>query len=159
MKKLLLSVFLSVFILSCQSKASQQLDEEVLLQEELEKIDWSKVDTYPTVDQCDTIADEKLKKDCFFDYVTQNLQVRLNQDTITGNFENLETLKILVTVDPDAKVYFQLYEIPDSLQGMTKAIDEFLIKQSKDFSVVHPALKRGVPVKSQFVVPVHLNKQ
>ncbi|KZE82747.1 hypothetical protein HX017_16060 [Myroides marinus] len=159
MKKFILSFFFATALIGCQTKSNPRMDEEIMLKEELDKIDWTKVDTYPTVDLCDTITDIQLKKECFFDYVTQNLQVRLNQDTITGNFDNLDTLKILVTVQPDSKVKFQLYEIPDSLQGMTKAIDEFLQRQSKDFSVVHPALKRGVPVKSQFVVPVQLNKQ
>ena len=45
MKKLLFSIFLSIVLLGCQNKANYQLDEEALLKEELEKIDWSKVDT------------------------------------------------------------------------------------------------------------------
>lgn len=159
MKKLLFLIFLSIVLLGCQNKANYQLDEEALLKEELEKIDWSKVDTYPSVESCDSLTDNQAKKDCFFSYVTQNLQLRLNADTIQGNFDQLDTLKILVTVQANSTIDFQLYEIPDSLKGLTKTIDDILHKQSQDFSTVHPALKRGVPVKSQFVVPVVLSKQ
>lgn len=159
MKKLLMFIFLLVLTTSCQLKYNQLPDEEVLLKEELDKIDWTKVDTYPTVDLCDSLLDDKSKRDCFFSFITQNLQVRFNADTIEGNFSQLDTLKILVTVQTDSKVDFELYDLPENLIEQTKTINTFLHQQGQVFSVVHPAVKRGVPVTSQFIIPVVLNKQ
>ena len=159
MKKSLMFIFLLVLTVSCQLKYNQLPDEEVLLKEELDKIDWTKVDAYPTVDLCDSLLDDKSKRDCFFAFITQNLQVRFNADTIEGNFTQLDTLKILVTVKTDSQVEFELYDLPETLIEQTKTINKFLHEQGQVFSVVHPAVKRGVPVTSQFIIPVVLNKQ
>ena len=57
-----LSLFFVFLVVSCQYFDAKAPDENVLLQEELKKINWSEVDQYPSIFQCDTIQDVVIQK-------------------------------------------------------------------------------------------------
>lgn len=159
MNKLLLFIFMSVVMASCQWTAKKLPDENSLLQEEIGKIDWTKVDSYPGVEPCDSLFDETERKKCFFEFITQSLQVELSADTLTGRFGHLDTLKVLVTVQANSHIKLELYDFPDSLKTQTASIDSLLRAKERNFPVVQPAIKRGLPVQTQFLVPLVLNRQ
>jgi hypothetical protein len=48
-------------------------------------------------------------------------------------------------------------QITDTISYNTTMIDSLLKARLVDFPKVHPAIKRGIPVKTQFVLPVILN--
>jgi len=139
--------------------SAQLPNEQELLEEELNKIDWTKVDTYPSVEACDSIFDEVARKNCFFDYITAALEENLRMDTLRGTFTTLDTLNVLVTIQADAQVSLALYQLNDSLKQQLKSVDSLLLEKSKYFQTLSPATKRGVPVTSQFVLPLVLHKQ
>lgn len=154
MGKIFLFILLSTILTSCQWNTKNIPNEQTLYQEEFKKIDWKKVDTYPSIDQCDSLIDEIAQHNCFFEFISNNLQTKLNVDTLEGKFESLDTLKIVVTIEADAKTSFQLYQYPDSLKSKIQVVDSILKIKDTDFPIIHPATKRGIPVKTQFVIPV-----
>ena len=46
------------------------------IKQELQKINWEEVDELPSVMQCDTIKDEAVRKQCFFDYLAHRITTR-----------------------------------------------------------------------------------
>lgn len=159
MKSSWIIFFFPVLFASCQWMSAQLPNEQELLEEELNKIDWTKVDTYPSVASCDTIFDETARKACFFDYITAALEENLRMDTLRGTFATLDTLNVLVTIQADAQVSLSLYQLNDSVKQQLKSVDSLLMVKSKTFDNLSPATKRGVPVTSQFVLPLVLHKQ
>ncbi|WP_267740534.1 hypothetical protein [Myroides injenensis] len=159
MNKILQIIFLSFLVTSCEFGTKQLPSQDQLLQEELNKIDWSKVDTYPSTSQCDSVQGNQEQKDCFFAYITTQLQERLYADTLKGRFTHIDTVKVLVTVQANSTVKFKLYETPDSLYTQSISIDSLLKSKEKDFPTILPATKRGIPVTSEFIIPVVLIKQ
>jgi len=151
--------FFPLLFTSCQWMSTRLPDEQQLLEEELNKIDWTKVDTYPSVAGCDSIFDATAQKACFFDYITSTLEENLSIDTLRGKFADVDTLKILVTIQSNAQVSLALYQLNDSVKKQVKSIDSLLEQKSKNFQHLSPATKRGVPVTSQFVLPLVLTKQ
>lgn len=159
MNKILQIIFLSFLVTSCEFGAKQLPNQDQLLQEELNKIDWSKVDTYPSTPLCDTVQGIQEQKDCFFAFITTQLQERLYADTLKGQFKHIDTVKVMVTVQANAVVKFKIYETPDSLYAQSISIDSLLKSKEKDFPTILPATKRGIPVTSEFIIPVILIKQ
>ncbi|MGG5505796.1 MULTISPECIES: hypothetical protein [unclassified Myroides] len=151
--------FFPFLITSCQWMSNKLPDEQQLLEEELNKIDWTKVDTYPSVASCDSIFDDETRKDCFFNYITAELEAKLQVDTLKGAFAQIDTLKVLVTIQSNAQVSLALYQLNDSLKQQLKSVDSLLQEKSKNLPHLSPAIKRGVPVTSQFVLPLVLHKQ
>ena len=149
------SVFLLLFsMVSCQYFEKQVPDEKELLEQELKKINWDEVDEFPSVLQCDTIKDVEIKRQCFFDYLAQTIQERIGIDTLQMLYPEMDTIEVKVTINPDASLQFEPQFSKDSITYDKVKIDSILTARLSDFPKVEPAIKRGIKVKTQFVLPV-----
>lgn len=154
MKKTIQLLFLLFVIQSCQYFEKEVPDEKQLLEQELKKINWDEVDEFPSVLQCDTIKDAEVKKQCFFDYLAQTIQERIGIDTLQMLYPEMDTIEVKVTVNPDASLQFEPQFSKDSVTYDKVKIDSILTARLSDFPKVEPAIKRGIKVKTQFVLPV-----
>ena len=158
MKKLLL-IALLIFFESCQYFEKRVPNEKELLDKELKHINWNEVDEYPTVAECETLADAAERKQCFFEFLTTTIQQKLADDTLSTLFPQLDTIEVTITVYPDAMMDFKPRFLKDSVAYDTKKIDSILHARLVDFPKVNPAIKRGIPVKTQFVLPVIIKSE
>lgn len=159
MRKLFPILFLLPLLFgACQYIDKQVPSEEALLKKELEAINWNEVDEFPSVVSCDSVTDKEQKKLCFFQYLTELIQMKLSSDTLAVQFPQLDTIDVKVTVLPNATLEFEP-QLTDSISGNRTEIDSIIKARLVDFPEIHPALKRGIPVTTQFVLPVILNVQ
>ena len=154
MKKLLLPFFLILLLCaSCLFFERRVPNEEELLRKELGAINWNEVDEFPSVAACDTISEKTERQKCFFEYLTNVIQEKLSVDTLALLYPELDTMAVKVTVFPDSMMTFEP-QIVDSITQDTIMIDSIIKLRLTNFPKVNPAIKRGVPVKTQFVLPV-----
>lgn len=152
-----IALLLLVFTLQgCQYFEKNVPAKEDLLNKELKKINWSEVDEFPSIAGCDSIVDKEARKQCFFDYLTQAIQEKLATDTLKILYPNLDTIQVKVTVFPDARLKFEPYFSKSNMEYDTVKIDSIMQVKLADFPPVQPAIKRGIKVKSQFILPVIL---
>lgn len=157
MKKIIpILLLFPMFFGACQYIDKQVPSEEELLKKELQSINWNEVDEFPSVVSCDSVADKEAKKQCFFQYLTELIQMKLSADTLAVLYPQLDTIDVKVTVLPNATMQFEP-QLTDSLSYNRAAIDSIIKMRLVDFPEIHPALKRGIPVKTQFVLPVILD--
>ena len=130
--------------------------EKELLQKELKAINWKEVDEYPSVVDCEKIEDKNQRKQCFSEVLTQLIQEKLNIDTLSVLYPELDTIEVKVTVFPNATMQFEPQFPKDSVAYDTIKIDSILKARLVDFPKINPAIKRGIPVKTQFILPVIL---
>jgi hypothetical protein len=140
--------FICIIFNSCQYFEKQVPSEKELLQKELKSINWKEVDEYPSVSNCEKIADKKLRQQCFFDVMSDLIEEKLNVDTLSIMYP--------VTIFPNATMKFEPQFPKDSVAYDTIKIDSILHARLVDFPKVNPAIKRGIPVKTQFILPVIL---
>ncbi len=150
-----------VFLLlaSCQYFGNQVPDEKVLLQKELKSINWKEVDEYPSVPDCDKISDKKLRQQCFFQTMTQLIQEKIGIDSLSILYPDLDTIEVKVTIYPNSAMQFEPQFPKDSVAYDTIKIDSILHARLVDFPKVNPAIKRGIPVKTQFILPVIIKSE
>ena len=153
MKKILF-YFLFLTTISCQYFEKEVPDEKEILEQELKKINWKEVDEFPSVLQCDTIKDAEIKRQCFFDYLAQTIQERIGIDTLQMLYPEMDTIEVKVIINPDASLQFEPQFSKDSVKYDKVKIDSILTARLSDFPKVEPAIKRGIKVKTQFVLPV-----
>ncbi|WP_221259703.1 hypothetical protein [Flavobacterium okayamense] len=156
MKKIILFILLISLTFSCQLFDKKVPDENALLQEELQKVNWKQVDQYPSVSSCDTILDKETQKACLFQFLTETIQNRISTDTIHILYPELDTISVKVTINPDASLIFETQKPTDSISYDIEVIDSILQNRLANFPKVEPAIKQGIKVKSQFVLPVIL---
>jgi hypothetical protein len=148
--------FVFLIFNSCQYVDKQIPSEKELLQKELKSINWKEVDEYPSVVDCEKIEDKKQRQQCFFEVLTQLIQEKLSIDTLSILYPELDTIEVKVTVFPNATMKFEPQFPKDSVAYDTIKIDSILKARLVDFPKINPAIKRGIPVKTQFILPVIL---
>ena len=128
--------------------------EKELLQKELKAINWKEVDEYPSVVDCEKIENKTQRQQCFFEVLTHLIQDKLSTDTLSVLYPKLDTIEVKVTIFPNATMQFEPQFPKDSVDYDRIKIDSILKARLVDFPKVNPAIKRGIPVKTQFILPV-----
>ncbi len=158
MKKIVFLIFVALFS-SCNYFQRPVPNEKELLEKELKSINWNQVDQYPSVSGCDSLATKELQKQCFFDYLKVAVQQKLVTDSLKILNPKKDTIQVKVTILPNATLIFDPQFPSDSVFYNKQKVDSFLKAKLVDFSKINPATKRGIPVKTQFILPVVLNRQ
>ena len=128
--------------------------EKELLKKELKAINWKEVDEYPSVVDCEIIENKTQRQQCFFEVLTHLIQDKLSTDTLSVLYPKLDTIEVKVTIFPNATMQFEPQFPKDSVDYDRIKIDSILKARLVDFPKVNPAIKRGIPVKTQFILPV-----
>jgi hypothetical protein len=138
---------------SCQFFDRRVPSEEELLKQKLEEVNWQEVSMYPTLPPCDGYFDKTRRRDCFFKEMGKILHGKFQKDTLTFAKFEIDTLWVKVTVNPDSTVLFetQLTEIPETKRDTLNSIIQ---ERLADFPKIEPAQKEGIPVRTQFLLPV-----
>jgi hypothetical protein len=153
------SLFLVILVFnSCRYFEKQLSSQKELLQKELKSINWNEVDEFPSLADCDKIDNKTQRQQCFFEILTQLIQEKLDADTLSVLCPELDTIDVKVTVFPNSTMQFEPQFPKDSVSYDTVKIDSILNARLVDFPKVNPAIKRGIPVKTQFIIPVILKK-
>lgn len=153
MRKIWLVLFF-LSLQSCQYFEKQVPSEKELLDKQIKEINWKEVDVYPSIVDCEQLTDKDQKKQCFFEFLSATIQQKLSVDTLKILFPKLDTIEVKVTVNPNATMQFEPLFPKDTVAYDTIKIDSILKLKLVDFPKVNPAIKRGIPVKTQFVLPV-----
>lgn len=152
--------FLIIFLFnSCQYFDKPVPSEKELLQKELKSINWQEVDEYPSVAECEKINDKKLRQQCFFEVMSQLIESKLDIGTLSGLYPALDTIEVKVTIFPNAAIKFEPQFPKDSVAYDTLKTDSIFQARLVDFPKINPGIKRGIPVKIQFILPVVLLKE
>jgi len=158
MKKAL-ALLLLFLISSCQYLGGEVPSKKELLDKELNAINWNEVDEFPSFSECDKIKDERMQNQCFFEFLTQTIQEKLSSDTLASLYPELDTIEVKVTVFPNSSMKFEPQFPKDSTTYDTIKMDSILKSRLVNFPKVNPATKRGLPVKTQFILPVIIKSE
>lgn len=154
MKKGIFVFLTSLVFFGCQYFEKNVPSKEELLQKELEKINWQTVDEYPTLPDCDSVTEKEAKKKCFFDALTIALYQKIGTDSVRKLLPKLDSLQVKIAIYPDQKTTFETI-LPSSAIDPVYT-DSIIQSKLTDFPVIEPAIKRGMKVKSEFVIPLVL---
>jgi hypothetical protein len=87
--------------------------------------------------------------------MAQTIQERIGIDTLRIEYPKIDTINVKITINTDSSLQFETQYTNDSIALADKTkIDSILMSRLSDFPKVEPAIKRGVKVKTQFVLPV-----
>lgn len=151
--------FLFFFLVSCHYFEKSIPSEEELLQKRLKEINWNEVTNYPSVAECDSILDKEQQKACFFNYLSTIIHQKMASDSLSTPTKIMDTLDVRVTIFPDATLSFEPIFKKDSVSYDKQKIDSLIKTRLTDFPKIEPALKEGIPVKTQFILPVILKME
>lgn len=154
MKRFLPVLILSLLCFACEGVITQKKSSEEFLEEELKTITWDDVDTYPLFPECDESESKINQQLCFETSLHNHLKSFIYNQDLVSNLLIHDTLLIHLSISKDSE-FFISEIIGDSLTFDTfPELQNQLYESISLLPRVEPALKRSVPVNTQFVLPL-----
>lgn len=145
-------------VFSCQYFDKKVPNEKELLEKQLKEINWNEVDEYPSINDCEKLEGKELRKQCFFEFLATTIQQKLSSES-KNLFANADSINVKVTVNANSTIDFETQSSNDSIAYNYKKIDSIIKSKFVDFPKINPAIKHGIPVKTEFILPIVLKQK
>jgi len=132
------------------------LDKKTNLQEVDTIIDFSSVDVFPSFKVCDSIIDKVAKTDCFRATIHKHIFESLAAYQLETRSPIDEVVQVEVVIDNKGKTSIHKIIISNSLKLAIPKIDSLIRVSLINMPKLFPATKRGIPVATQYQIPIHI---
>ncbi len=152
-KIIILATLIGFAIQSCQY-FNKPVSKQKLLQKELKTINWNLVDEYPSIADCESLDSKAQQKQCFFEFLIHDIHQKINTQNLAFKQQLPDTLLIQTTIFQNATLKFKT----QNAGSMTTKADSVLQIQTTNLPQIKPATKRGMFVKTEFILPIKIKK-
>ena len=150
-----LLVFLSLG--SCNLFQSKEKRTQELINAELREMDWNSVDSYPLFLECDETASKEVQKQCFEQQLTTHFENTLREFEFTVDSDRGALVDVIFVIDAKGKISIEKIIKDAAILRQMPEFDGIITQSLKNIPPIAPALKRGIPVKTKFKIPIQLN--
>ncbi|MCW1953973.1 MAG: hypothetical protein KIH80_007365 [Flavobacteriia bacterium] len=156
MRKLL---FLAVVLLlsACTWFTPKEVLRDQYVHAELQAIDWQSVDQFPLFNSCDETATKQSQQQCFERVLNEQLREIISRMSMEEKLEISGSFSLSIQVNDQGDILLlDLINGAFSEETTTYLMTEF----SKEFSQIKqlsPALKQGMPVATQYQIPIEIH--
>ena len=119
-------------------------------------VDRSSVDTFPSFGVCDSIIDKEKKANCFRETIHREISTQLSQEQIKVKKPIDEIVNVIITVQANDQLNLRSFKASDSLLAMIPDLKERVTKSIQKLPKVRAAVKRGIPVTSEYKLPIRI---
>ena len=141
-------------VTSCQYFETQKVSSETIFEDEIGTIDWKEVDRYPSFPACESILDKPEQKDCFIRTINSHLYQAVNHQDLIAIREVYDTVKVKFEIGSSGRLSIMEIEMDSLLKNDFPDLETLLYRSIDSLQPLAPAYKRGIPVKTQFILPV-----
>lgn len=157
MIRLIVLLAIATLCVNCRDMETKKVSSEAFLEEELREIDMSRVDEYPTFESCDSLKDKEQRYRCFQEGLLRNFQQQLQDKVLIVDQEIRDTVWVFMSVSLEGELVVEKTEIPAAVSEQIPEMEVWLTQSLDSLPAVYPAIKRGIPVKTRFKMPVVIN--
>jgi hypothetical protein len=142
-----------VFCASCQfikfDKRNDALNLDTI-------VDFSSVDVSPTFAICDAIIDQSESIYCFRTTIHQKISEKLLQYSFQVNQSIDEVVVLRILINNKGKIVFQSLIASNMINEELPQLDSLLQRSVEGLPTIFPAIKRGIPVATQYQLPIRI---
>jgi len=117
-------------------------------------IDFTKVDAFPLFPECKNIPSRDKQKICFQIKMAEHIQALLKNSNFKTQTAQNDTLLVSLKVLQSGKTQFVLVKSKNNNKTYANILDSILRQQASNIPILQPAIKRGIPVTTQFELPI-----
>ncbi len=142
---------------SCDFFESKELKTQKLVDQEIKEINWNTIDQFPLFINCDEMDSKEDQKKCFEDTFLQHFSKVLSDYEFVLDKNITDTINMDFLVDAIGKVSMINIEKNSAVADQIPEFNGIIARGIKDLPTLKPALKRGIPVKAKFRIPLIIN--
>lgn len=150
--RVLLFLFLLIFITSCD-KLSFKKNNDIPVLDTI--VDFSTVDTFPSFKVCDTIINKTKKETCFRNTIHQKIGEELQKHTFLLKDSIDTTILVDLIINAKGDIIFSGLN-SEKIKTELPELDSIIKVTIENLPVVHPAIKRGIPVTTKYQLPIRI---
>jgi len=139
---------------SCQLFETEKISTQTFYEEEIQTINWNDIDQYPAFSQCEDLSEKKEQKECFKNTLTASLFDAANRSILATSRAINDTIFLGFSISEDAKLTVTSIEIDSTVLSVVPFLKEALLNRIDSLQLNAPAYKRGIPVKTEFTLPI-----
>lgn len=156
MNKWLVYILCVIGMSSCRYFETEKISKETFLEEELKGITWNEIDQYPVFSECSTIIDKVSQKTCFESTLTSHLYQAIPSEEIKVTDDISDTIEILFLINKQAELSIIEIKMDSITKTHLPLLETWFLESINELSLNAPAYKRGIPVETNFVLPVEI---
>lgn len=149
-------ISLFLFILVSTSCEYFNLNKKPQLQKVDTIIDFSSVDVSPSFAICDAIIEKVAKTNCFRTTIHKHISESLAKHNIEVKQPVNEAIQVEVLIDNKGGVTIQKVISSDLVNAVIPSLDSILRISLANLPTLFPAIKRGIPVATQYQIPIQI---
>jgi hypothetical protein len=119
-------------------------------------VDFSSIDVSPSFKVCDSIIDKNKKTTCFRTTIHQKITEGLKEVSFEVKKPIDETIDVLLSITSKGKITIASMAIPKKLKKELPELDSLFRLSVHNLPIIYPAIKRGIPVNTQYQLPIRL---
>lgn len=119
-------------------------------------INFTKVDVSPSFKVCDKLLDEA-KTNCFRLNIHQQITKHLKKVIVVFEEDINETIvNVILTINNKGKITLKEILTTDAFTTTNTSLEEELIEAIRKLPTLSPAIKRGIPVETEYTLPIKI---
>ena len=150
-QRLFLFVLCGFFLVSCEFFQKKELSNDSVIDT---VIDYNSVDVFPLFPKCDSIPSQEKQKICTQIKLSEHIYASLVSVNIITSKKVSDTLVITLNIDKMGKVSLSNIHSSVFIQQQILNLDSIIESGIKSLPLLKPAIKRGMPVATEFILPI-----
>ena len=155
MQRLFIAILFIFLFTSCDFLSSKKVavKNESMAMDTI--VDYSTVDAYPLFTNCKNLDEKEKQEECFGFELVEQLEQLIVLKKIKGPPAVYDTVYVDLSIAKDHKIRISGIKSSDILKEKIPNLDSILIASVNQLpAIIEPAIKRGIPVHSQFKLPI-----
>ncbi|HLS31669.1 MAG TPA: hypothetical protein VK021_12495 [Flavobacteriaceae bacterium] len=154
-----LLLLIALSLLGCEKFETKKLSSTDIVEEEIKHIDWKNLDSYPSLETCEDITIESNKKQCFENELSKHIFEVLAEHEVSLKDSIREELELKIYISNRGETSLKKVEISAELAEQIPELEDWLNEAVSSLPKIYPAEKRGVPVSSNFKLPLVIQSE
>ena len=154
LKKLFTVFFCSLLVVSCNYFENKWKREPI--QEIDTVVDFNSVDAFPLFPNCKDIPSREKQQICFQLEIAQHIYASLKKYPLNSNEAINDTILVKLKIDILGKTSLSAVKISKITKKQFPKFDSILKVSLQNLPIIQPAIKRNMPVNTEFTLPIIL---
>jgi len=150
--RFLIVILIVCLFFSCEFFTKKKSDNE----QKLDSISFTSVDKAPSFKVCDSIFEKAEKNDCFRNTMYLEITKSLGRQEIKVKEDIDEIVQVIISIPSDGTISLKSIEASQKVYVQIPDIQKIIEKSILDLPKVFPARKRGIPVTSEYILPIRI---
>jgi len=154
LKQGLTALICFLFITSCSYFENKYEKEQILVVDTI--VDFNTVDAFPLFPECKDIPSREKQKICFQLEVSQHIYSSLKEYHLNAKEAVNDTVLVKLKVNAVGKTSLSGIQISSKTKQLLPEFDSIVKVSLSKLPILLPAIKRDMPVTTEFVLPIVL---